>query len=52
MINAGKQYLEMTSHEDIKNHNRKSAPRPVSVTGKNTTESLPPYYVLAYIMKL
>ncbi len=52
MINAGKQYLEMTSHEDIKNHNRKSSPRPVSVTGKNTTESLPPYYVLAYIMKL
>jgi hypothetical protein len=27
-------------------------PRPTSVTGRYTTESLPPYYVLAYIMKL
>jgi hypothetical protein len=26
--------------------------RPVSVTGKYTKESLPPYYVVAYIMKL
>ncbi len=38
---------------DIDKYNRNRVdPRPVSVTGKNTTESLPPYYVLAYIMKV
>jgi hypothetical protein len=39
---------------NLKDINRKTEgdPKPTSVTGKNTTESLPPYYVLAYIMKL
>ncbi len=39
---------------NLAEYNRKTSgdPKPTTVTGKNTTESLPPYYVLAYIMKL
>ena len=58
MARAGRQYYNIN---DIVNYNRKIGvdangnfldPKPTSVTGRYTTESLPPYYVLAYIMKL
>ncbi len=59
MVRAGRQYYDLPDIATA--YNRKTRtngdtapidPRPASVTGRYTTESLPPYYVLAYIMKL